>query len=78
MLKRILDNLMGALAGVFLISSLLKYLDYRKNPGIYEINSAPWYTSILVNGAFVVIIFLIILIIKYLLIRREKREDRAR
>ena len=30
---------------------LWQYVDYRRNPALYEINSAPWYTGILLLGA---------------------------
>ena len=39
---------LGGLLGRF----LRQYVDYRKNPGLYEMRSAPWYTGPLVTAVF--------------------------
>lgn len=36
--------------GVFAGSSLYQYVDYTRRPGLYEWQSAPWYTAIVWRG----------------------------
>ncbi len=45
-LKLLLFAELGGLLGY----ALRQYLHYRKNPELYEVNSAPWYTGILLWG----------------------------
>ena len=48
---RILWCALGGVVGAFLGSSLYKCYDYCAHPALYAVQSAPWYLSILVNGA---------------------------
>lgn len=74
MLIKVLDNLIGALLGVFAISSILKYLDYLRHPGLYEVHSAPWYLSIQINAIFTGLILLLAFLLKYYLLRKKGKE----
>ena len=69
-LNAILNYVIGSFTGVFLGHSIYKYFDYIKNPRLYEIQSAPWYTSIQVNGLAVTLIVFIAIIIKFLIKRK--------
>ena len=41
--------LIGVTIGLWLGGTLFAWLDYRRNPGMYDMqNSAPWYTRIIV------------------------------
>lgn len=51
-LDHILNIIIGAFVGVFLGHGLWRYWDYHKYPDLYAMQSAPWYTSILVYGVF--------------------------
>lgn len=53
--------LLWCFIGVFLGSSLFRYLDYKTHPGLYEMQSAPWYTAIQIRGLFTVVLVVIIL-----------------
>ena len=48
--------------GVFIGSSIFKYYDYKTHPGLYAMNSAPWYVSIEVYAAFTGITVFVILV----------------
>ena len=75
MLKRlniILNYLIGSFIGVFIAHSIYKYFEYTKNHDLYRAQSAPWYTSIQINGLAVGLIVFIAIVIK-LLIRRKIR-----
>ena len=47
-LKCFLFVQLGSCLGRF----LWQYVDYKRNPGLYALNSAPWYTGPLVTAAF--------------------------
>lgn len=77
MLKRIntiLNTIIGAFIGVFIGRTIFTIWQYFKYPEMYMANSAPWYTSIIVNGLFTVAVVVIALLIK-LLIKRKMKEE---
>ncbi|NBK00395.1 hypothetical protein D5282_24825 [bacterium 1xD8-48] len=69
----ILNIIMGSTVGVLLGHGIYLYWDYRTRPGLYEMQSAPWYTSILVYGLAVVCVLILCFIMK-LYIRKRMRE----
>lgn len=71
-LNTILNYVIGSFIGVFIGHSIYKYFDYTRNPGLYEIQSVPWYTSIQVNGLAVTLIVLIAIIIKFFIKKRMR------
>ena len=45
---------------VILIGSCIyQYTDYKQHPEIYMLNSAPWYTGLLIQGAFTLLIIIV-------------------
>lgn len=60
---RIAWCVMGAFIGVLIGSGIWKYWDYKKHPEIYALNSAPWYTGLLLNGIVMLVIDIMGLII---------------
>ena len=71
-ISRLLNVVMGAMAGTFLGKIVFDYLHFKRNPGLYETFSAPWYTGAVLYGA-VVLTALVILVIIKLLVGRELR-----
>ena len=70
MLKKInqtLNIVIGIFTGVFLGYSIFKLYDFKTHPEIYAIQSASWYTSILLYGAVTIVVVAIILIAKYII-----------
>ena len=67
-----LNILIGSFIGTFVGHSIYKYFDYRKRPGLYEIQSAPWYTSIQIYGLGAVIVIFIAIILKLLIKKKLK------
>lgn len=63
-LNNILNIIMGSFFGVFIGRSLYVIWKHNTNPEFYTMQSAPWYTSILVYGLFTMIIFAIYIAIK--------------
>lgn len=77
MLKKvnnILNIIIGSFAGVFIGQSIYKFWDYKTHPGLYVIQSAPWYTSILFSGLFTIVVIVVAILIK--LIIRNKLQKR--
>lgn len=58
-----LKILIGSCIGVFIGSALYQYYQYKRYPLIYEIQSAPWYTSILFKGVITIVVVIIVLIL---------------
>lgn len=52
-LDQILSVMIGAFIGVFIGHSLFKFVDFRRRPEIYAIQSAPWYTGLILRGVVV-------------------------
>ena len=68
-IQRILNIIMGSFIGVFIGSGLYRYWHFRKYPDLYVMQSAPWYTGILVQGLFTLVLLAVCLIIKVVLIK---------
>ena len=66
-LNTILNAIIGSFIGAFIGHSIYKYYHYIKNPGLYEMQSAPWHTSIQINGIAVSLIVFIAIVIKFLI-----------
>ena len=54
-------GLWGTVGG-FIGSSVFQYYDYRTHPALYEMQSAPWYFRVVVQGIGLVILVIIFLI----------------
>jgi len=73
MLKKvnnILNIVIGSFIGVFIGHGIYVFWDYKTHPNLYAMQSAPWYTSILVYLIFTIVFLAVAIIIK-LLIRRK-------
>ena len=68
-IQLILNIIMGSFIGVFIGSGLYRYWHFRKYPDLYIMQSAPWYTGILVQGLFTLVLLAVCLIIKVVLIK---------
>ena len=62
-LNTILNCVIGSFIGVFIGYSLYRYFNYINYPDLYEMQSAPWYTSIQIYGLYVSLIVIIAIII---------------
>ncbi|SHE90481.1 hypothetical protein SAMN02745784_02185 [Tissierella praeacuta DSM 18095] len=73
-LDTILNYIIGSLIGVSIGYSIYKYFDYINHPDLYEVKSAPWYTSIQIQG-FVIFIIIAIAIFLKIAIKKKMRND---
>ena len=63
-LNKMLNIIIGAVMGVFVGRGLYVAWNFKTHPEFYAMQSAPWYTSILVDGVFTLIVLLICIVIK--------------
>lgn len=70
-LRFFLIILIVGIVGVFIGDSLWHWHDYTVNPGLYMVNSAPWYLTIQLNGIAAAIAVAVLLLLLWLL-RRKK------
>lgn len=66
-----LNVLMGACFGGFLGLSAYRLWDYHAHPDYYVMQSAPWYTSIIVWGIGAAVVITVSAIIRVLLNRKS-------
>ncbi len=72
-LNTILNIMMGSCIGVFIGMSIYQCYDYYSHPGLYELTSAPWYTSILLHGVVTAVVLVICAIIKVIIKLRKQK-----
>ncbi len=77
MLKKanpILNTIIGAFVGVFIGHGIYVFWDFKTHPDLYAMQSAPWYTSILLYGIVTAIVLVTAIIIK-LVIRHKLKQQ---
>ncbi len=76
MLKRInqlLNIIMYCFIGFFIGYGIYAFWDYKTHPGLYAMQSAPWYSSLLLYGILTLIVLAICLIAKLILRAKMRR-----
>ena len=74
-LNHMLNIIIGSVMGVFVGRGLYIAWNFKTRPELYAMQSAPWYTSILVDGAFALAVLLICIVIKVIIKRNGKDTD---
>ena len=67
--------MMGGFIGVFLGYGIYMVWDYHTHPVLYAVQSAPWYTGILVYGVFTLAVLLVCLVLKAVIKRGGAKTD---
>lgn len=70
-----LNIIIGSFMGIFISHSLHRYFDYKKYHDLYEMQSDPWYTTILIYGLAVAVVIFIAIILKILIKNKVKKYD---
>ena len=70
----LINGILGAFVGAYLGRVCFVVWDYKTDPGFYGMQSAPWYTTLLVEAAITLVILLICIVIKAVLKRLMKKE----
>lgn len=71
-IKRIAGCFIGAFIGALIGNGIWNYWDYKTHPDLYAMNSAPWYTGLLLNGIVTAVVMIICLIIIVIIKKRSK------
>lgn len=72
-LNIILNIIIVAFVGAFIGHGIYTVRDFKTHPELYVVQSAPWYTSILLYGAFTIIVLLICVMIKVIINNKCKQ-----
>ena len=75
-LNGILNILICSFIGAFAGYVIYVCLDYRTHPGLYDMQSAPWYTGILYYGIYTIVPLIIAIILKLFLWRKLKQQKK--
>ena len=62
----------GSFIGVFIGFGIYKFWHFKTYPNLYAIQSAPWYTELLLDGALVAVVMVVCIILK-LIIRKNSK-----
>lgn len=62
--NKILNIIMCAILGLYVVDAAYVVLKYIINPQFFAMQSAPWYTSIWVDGVFTLIVLAVLFFIK--------------
>ena len=65
-----LTIVIGSFIGIFVGFGIYKFWHFKTYPDLYAMQSAPWYTGLLLDGVVVAVVVVVCIIIK-LVIRRK-------
>lgn len=72
-INQVINTIIAACVGVFIGHGISLYLDYKNHPDLYMVQSAPWYTGILVYGIGTLAVLVICIGIKIVLKRKTDK-----
>ena len=73
-LKKLLNVIIGACLGCYVGHCIFILWNHEKHPEMYAMQSAPWYTSIWVNGILTLTVVVLCMLIKWILYHIEKKK----
>ena len=59
-----LNIVIGSFIGIFIGYGIYKFWHFKTYPNLYAMQSAPWYTELLLDGAMVVVVVVVCIILK--------------
>lgn len=71
--NKILNIVMGTSFGVFLGHLIYNFVDYKEHRVLYELQSAPWYTSSIIYALATLGIVFIAIVIKVILLISSRK-----
>ena len=75
MLKKLnsfFNIVIGSFIGVFIGFGIYKFWHFKTYPNLYAMQSAPWYTELLLGGALVAVVVVVCIILKLIICRKLK------
>ena len=70
----ILNCVMGSFVGVTIGYSIYQYIDYKKYPDLYAMNSAPWYINSLLYCGSTVVVLLVCCSVKVIIKHKTRNQ----
>lgn len=70
LLQKALNIAIWSYVGVFLGSSVFRWLDFTARPGLYAMESAPWYLSIQLNAVLTALVLALLLTARFFVQRK--------
>ena len=67
-----LNIVIGSSIGVFIGFGIYKFWHFKTYPNLYAIQSAPWYTELLLDGALVAVVVVVCIILKLIIRKKSK------
>ena len=67
-----LNIVIGSSIGVFIGFGNYKFWHFKTYPNLYAIQSAPWYTELLLDGALVAVVVVVCIILKLIIRKKSK------
>ena len=67
-----LNIVIGSFIGVFIGFGFYKFWHFKTYPNLYAMQSAPWYTELLLDGAMVVVVVAVCIILKLIIWKKLK------
>ena len=67
-----LKIVIGSFIGVFIGFGIYKFWHFKTYPNLYAMQSAPWYTELLLDGALVAVLVVVCIILKLIIWRKLK------
>lgn len=71
-LNSFLNIVIGSFIGVFIGFGIYKFWHFKTHPNLYAMQSAPWYTELLLYGALVAVLVVVCIILKLIIGRKLK------
>ena len=65
-----LNIVIGSFIGVFIGFGIYKFWNFKTYPNLYVMQSAPWYTELLLYGALVAVVVVVCIILKLIIWRK--------
>ena len=65
-----LNIVIGSFIGVFIGFGIYKFWHFKTYPNLYAMQSAPWYTELLLGGALVAVVVVVCIILKLIIWRK--------
>ena len=67
-----LNIVIGSFIGVFIGFGIYKFWHFKTYPNLYAMQSAPWYTELLLDGTLVAVLVVVCIILKLIIWRKLK------
>ena len=67
-----LNIVIGSFIGVFIGFGIYQFRHFKTYPNLYAMQSAPWYTELLLDGALVAVVVVVCIILKLIIRKKSK------